>query len=65
MKKLKALYLAVPALAVAASANAAIDTAPVVAEFTAAGTSAGEIIIACMIFGGICMAGFALYRRLK
>jgi len=44
---------------------AAIDTTAVVDEFTAAGTAAGTVIVAAMVFAGICMAGFALYRRLK
>ena len=44
---------------------AAIDTTAVVDEFASAGTAAGAVIVAAMVFGGICMAGFALYRRLK
>lgn len=56
---------AVGAVVLSSPVYAAIDTTAVVDEFTAAGTAAGTIILAAMVFAGICMAGFALYRRLK
>jgi hypothetical protein len=56
---------AVAAVVLSSPVYAAIDTTAVVDEFTSAGTAAGTIIVAAMVFGGICMAGFALYRRLK
>lgn len=56
---------AVGAVVLSSPVYAAIDTTAVVDEFASAGTAAGAIIVAAMVFGGICMAGFALYRRLK
>jgi cyanophycinase-like exopeptidase len=56
---------AVGAVVLSSPVYAAIDTTAIVDEFTAAGTAAGTIIVAAMVFAGICMAGFALYRRLK
>ncbi|MED5493061.1 MAG: hypothetical protein VYD45_13205 [Pseudomonadota bacterium] len=67
MKKLFAKVggAAVGAVVLSSPVYAAIDTTAVVDEFASAGTAAGAIIVAAMVFGGICMAGFALYRRLK
>lgn len=56
---------AVGAVVLSSPVYAAIDTTAVVDEFASAGTAAGAVIVAAMVFGGICMAGFALYRRLK
>jgi len=65
MKQLKSLF-AIGALSLAAnSAFAEVDVSGAVSELQAAGTAAGLLIAAAIIFAGICMAGFALYRRIK
>lgn len=69
MEKLKNL-LAVGAVSLAAAAvslpaSAAIDVSGAVTELQEAGTAAGTLIGAAIVFAGICMAGFALYRRIK
>jgi len=46
-------------------AFAAVDVSGAVAELESAGTAAGTLIGAAIVFAGICMAGFALYRRIK
>lgn len=46
-------------------AFAAVDVSGAVAELGEAGTAAGTLIGAAIVFAGICMAGFALYRRIK
>lgn len=43
----------------------AVDVTGAVSELTDAGTAAGTLIGAAIVFAGICMAGFALYRRIK
>lgn len=52
-------------LAASAQSYAAIDVSGAVAELEAAGTAAGTLIAAAIVFAGVCMAGFALYRRIK
>lgn len=47
------------------SAFASVDVSGAVSELEAAGTAAGTLIGAAIVFAGICMAGFALYRRIK
>jgi hypothetical protein len=69
MQKLKTLFQAGAAAAavaiVSAPAHAALDVSGAVDELTAAGTAATTLIGAAIVFAGICMAGFALYRRIK
>ncbi len=69
MKQLKNLFaagsLALTAAAVSLPASAAIDVSGATDELAAAGTAAGTLIAAAIVFAGICMAGFALYRRIK
>lgn len=65
MKQIKLLALVVPAIVASNSAFAAIDVSGAVTELTSAGTAATTLIAAAIIFAGICMAGFALYRRIK
>lgn len=69
MQKLKSLYAAAGALvltaAVSLPAQAALDVTGAVDELKAAGTAATTLIGAAIVFAGICMAGFALYRRIK
>ncbi len=69
MKQLKNLFavgaVSLAAAAVSLPASAAIDVSGAVDELTAAGTAAGTLIGAAILFAGICMAGFALYRRIK
>lgn len=64
-RKVLAVTAAGSTAVVSSGAFAAIDTAAVTDELTAAGTAAGLIVAAAMAFAAICMAGFALYRRLK
>ena len=69
MDKLKKLYAVGASVALAAvvstSAQAAIDVSGAVSELESAGTAASALIAAAIVFAGICMAGFALYRRIK
>lgn len=69
MQKLKTLFQAGAAAAavavVSVPAHAAIDVSGAVDELAAAGTAATTLIGAAIVFAGICMAGFALYRRIK
>lgn len=64
MKQLKLLFL-VGAASLASNSAFAVDVSGAVAELTSAGTAATTLIAAAIIFAGICMAGFALYRRIK
>lgn len=50
--------------AVAAPAFA-VDVSGAIDELQSAGTAAATLIGAAVVFAGICMAGFALYRRIK
>lgn len=52
-------------LAASAHSYAAIDVSGAVSELQDAGAAAGTLIAAAIVFAGICMAGFALYRRIK
>lgn len=69
MNKLKKLLavgsLSTGAVVMSMGAQAAIDVSGAVSELEAAGTAAGTLIAAAIVFAGICMAGFALYRRIK
>lgn len=68
MQKLKTLFQAGAAAAAVAIVSApahALDVSGAVDELTAAGTAATTLIGAAIVFAGICMAGFALYRRIK
>ncbi len=68
MNKLKNLFAVVPlagGVLVTTGAQAAIDVSGAVSELQDAGTAAGTLIAAAIVFAGICMAGFALYRRIK
>ena len=68
MQKLKTLFQAGAAAAAVAIVSApahAIDVSGAVDELAAAGTAATTLIGAAIVFAGICMAGFALYRRIK
>lgn len=65
MKQLKNLFAVGALTAASVPAFAAIDVSPAVDELTSAGTAASTLIAAAIIFAGICMAGFALYRRIK
>jgi hypothetical protein len=69
MKKINKLLtragVAVGGVVLSAQSYAAIDVSGAVDELQAAGTAATTLIGAAIIFAGICMAGFALYRRIK
>jgi hypothetical protein len=64
----KFAFLGVTALGsaiVSLPALADIDVSGAVDELTSAGVAAGTLVAAAIVFAGICMAGFALYRRIK
>lgn len=56
---------AVAAAVLSSPVYAAIDTTGVTDELTSAGVAATAIIGGGLVFAGIVMAGFALYRKVK